>query len=135
FYACSNETCDFVAWNKPVNETCPECGYVGAEMKFTKARGDFRKCLKCGNEWDAPKTEEAGEAGAEAEPALAGWPASGPTPRRAAGLRNLQRALDQRGRLVRHAAAVAQLSVRVIAPAVDLPPGDRARVLESRVEP
>ncbi len=52
FYACSNETCDFVAWNKPVSETCPECAYVGAEMKFTKARGDFRKCLKCGNEWD-----------------------------------------------------------------------------------
>ena len=25
FYACSNETCDFVAWNKPVAETCPEC--------------------------------------------------------------------------------------------------------------
>jgi DNA topoisomerase-1 len=54
FYACSNETCDFVAWNKPVSETCPECSYVGAEMKFTKARGDFRKCLKCGNEWDVP---------------------------------------------------------------------------------
>src|SRR5262245_15895637 len=59
FYACSNEDCDFVAWNKPVSEKCPECGFVGAEMKFTKARGDFRKCLKCGNEWDAPKTEEA----------------------------------------------------------------------------
>jgi len=58
FYACSNEDCDFVAWNKPVNEKCPECGFVGAEMKFTKARGDFRKCLKCGNEWDAPKTED-----------------------------------------------------------------------------
>jgi DNA topoisomerase-1 len=60
FYACSNEDCDFVAWNKPVAETCPECGYVGAEMKFTKARGDFRKCLKCGNEWDvapAPDSE------------------------------------------------------------------------------
>jgi DNA topoisomerase-1 len=70
FYACSNETCDFVAWNKPVNETCPECGFVGAEMKFTKTRGDFRKCLKCGNEWDAPKTEEAPDS--EAEPALAG---------------------------------------------------------------
>jgi DNA topoisomerase-1 len=68
FYACSNETCDFVAWNKPVAETCPECGYVGAEMKFTKARGDFRKCLKCGNEWDAPKPDEA----AEAAEALAG---------------------------------------------------------------
>jgi DNA topoisomerase-1 len=58
FYACSNEDCDFVAWNKPVAEKCPECGYIGAEMKSTKARGDFRKCLKCGNEWDAPKTEE-----------------------------------------------------------------------------
>ena len=57
FYACSNETCDFVAWNKPVNEKCPECGFVGAEMKFTKARGDYRKCLKCGNEWDAPKQD------------------------------------------------------------------------------
>ncbi|HXT18475.1 MAG TPA: type I DNA topoisomerase [Gemmatimonadaceae bacterium] len=58
FYACSNEDCDFVAWNKPVAEKCPECGYIGAEMKSTKARGDFRKCLKCGNEWDAPKTDE-----------------------------------------------------------------------------
>jgi DNA topoisomerase-1 len=58
FYACSNEDCDFVAWNKPVNEKCPECGFVGAEMKSNKTRGDFRKCLKCGNEWDAPTTEE-----------------------------------------------------------------------------
>jgi DNA topoisomerase-1 len=68
FYACSNEECDFVAWNKPVAEKCPECGYVGAEMKFTKARGDFRKCLKCGNEWDAPKTEDP----VDTEAALAG---------------------------------------------------------------
>jgi DNA topoisomerase-1 len=68
FYACSNETCDFVAWNKPVNEKCPECGFVGAEMKFTKTRGDFRKCMKCGNEWEAPKPEDS----PEVEPALAG---------------------------------------------------------------
>ncbi|MEX2178808.1 MAG: type I DNA topoisomerase [Gemmatimonadaceae bacterium] len=67
FFACSNETCDFVAWNKPVNEKCPECGFVGAEMKSSKARGDFRKCLKCGNEWDAPTEPETEEA-----PALAG---------------------------------------------------------------
>ncbi|HEY0995841.1 MAG TPA: type I DNA topoisomerase [Gemmatimonadaceae bacterium] len=52
FYACENESCDFVVWNKPVPEKCPECGYVGAEAKFTKARGDHRKCIKCGNEWD-----------------------------------------------------------------------------------
>jgi DNA topoisomerase I len=63
FYACSNESCDFVVWNKPVAEKCPECGYLGAEMKSTKSRGDFRKCLKCGNEWDVPSpTEEAAEA-------------------------------------------------------------------------
>jgi DNA topoisomerase-1 len=67
FYACSNDTCDFVAWNKPVNEKCPECGFVGAEMKSTKARGDYRKCLKCGNEWDVPKSESE-----EAAEALAG---------------------------------------------------------------
>ncbi|HKO14651.1 MAG TPA: type I DNA topoisomerase [Gemmatimonadaceae bacterium] len=61
FYACSNESCDFVVWNKPVPEKCPECGNVGAEVKFTKARGEYRKCLKCGNEWDV-KTEESAEA-------------------------------------------------------------------------
>ncbi|OYV63582.1 MAG: hypothetical protein B7Z72_14330 [Gemmatimonadetes bacterium 21-71-4] len=65
FFACANETCDFVVWNRPAVEKCPECGYIGAEMKSSKARGDFRKCIKCGNEWDAPKSEEA-------EPALAG---------------------------------------------------------------
>ena len=68
FYACSNETCDFVAWNKPVNEKCPDCGFVGAEMKSTKARGDYRKCLKCGNEWDVPPAEGESEEAA----ALAG---------------------------------------------------------------
>ncbi|MHB0950061.1 MAG: type I DNA topoisomerase [Gemmatimonadaceae bacterium] len=58
FYACENESCDFVVWNKPVPEQCPECNYVGAEAKFTKARGDHRKCLKCGNEWDVETPAE-----------------------------------------------------------------------------
>jgi hypothetical protein len=31
-------------------------------MKSSKARGDFRKCMKCGNEWDAPPAEPAAEA-------------------------------------------------------------------------
>ncbi len=63
FYGCSNHpACDFIAWNKPVLERCPECGFEGAEAKSTKARGEFRKCLKCGNEWDvegAPVAEMA----------------------------------------------------------------------------
>ncbi len=62
FYACANEDCDFVAWNKPVPEVCPECGYHGAEVKSNKTRGEFRKCLKCGNEWDVLVPEEVGAA-------------------------------------------------------------------------
>ncbi len=62
FYACGNENCDFVVWNRPVVEKCPECGYMGAEMKSTKARGEFRKCIKCGNEWDVVTPEPAEEA-------------------------------------------------------------------------
>jgi DNA topoisomerase-1 len=62
FYGCENyPACDFVVWDKPVAEVCPECGYVGAEMKSNKTRGSFRKCLKCQNEWDVvvPDEEEA----------------------------------------------------------------------------
>jgi DNA topoisomerase-1 len=60
FYGCENyPNCDFVVWDKPVAETCPECGYVGAEAKSNKTRGAFRKCLKCGNEWDVTAPDEA----------------------------------------------------------------------------
>jgi DNA topoisomerase-1 len=58
FYGCSNyPNCDFVCWDKPVPEKCPECGYLGAEMKSNKTRGEFRKCVKCGNEWDVASAE------------------------------------------------------------------------------
>ncbi len=59
FYGCANyPSCDFVVWDKPVPETCPECGNVGAEAKQNKTRGAYRKCLKCGNEWDVVPAEE-----------------------------------------------------------------------------
>ena len=59
FFGCANyPNCDFVSWNRPVAERCPECGFEGAEAKSTKARGEFRKCLKCGNEWDVVAREE-----------------------------------------------------------------------------
>jgi DNA topoisomerase-1 len=62
FYGCANyPQCDFVVWDKPVAETCPECGYVGAGAKQSKARGEYRKCLRCGNEWDVVPVDE-GEA-------------------------------------------------------------------------
>ena len=65
FYGCENyPACDFVVWDKPVAEKCPECGYVGAEAKFKASRGHFRKCISCANEWDvaAPDETEAGVA-------------------------------------------------------------------------
>jgi DNA topoisomerase-1 len=58
FYGCSNyPVCDFVVWDKPVPEECPNCGYVGAEVKSTKARGEYRRCISCGHDWDV--AEEA----------------------------------------------------------------------------
>lgn len=54
FYGCANyPSCDFVVWDKPVAEICPDCGFVGAEAKSTKTRGDYRRCMKCHNEWEA----------------------------------------------------------------------------------
>ncbi|MDX2182408.1 MAG: type I DNA topoisomerase [Gemmatimonadaceae bacterium] len=60
FYGCSHyPNCDFVVWDKPVPEKCPECGYLGAEVKFSKTRGHWRKCVSCANEWnvEAPADE------------------------------------------------------------------------------
>ena len=62
FYGCENyPNCDFVVWDKPVAEPCPDCGYLGAESKTNKTRGAFRKCLKCSNEWDVATPEETEE--------------------------------------------------------------------------
>jgi DNA topoisomerase-1 len=62
FYGCANyPACDFVIWDKPVPEVCPECGYVGAEVKSNKTRGEYRRCINCANEW-----EPAAEAPVEA---------------------------------------------------------------------
>ncbi|MBK7907417.1 MAG: type I DNA topoisomerase [Gemmatimonadetes bacterium] len=66
FYGCENyPNCDFVCWDKPVLEACPECGNVGAEAKSSKTRGHYRRCLKCQNEWDV-ETPEGADAEAEA---------------------------------------------------------------------
>jgi len=52
FYGCSRyPECDFSTWYRPVPDTCPECGHVGAERRVSKARGEYRKCLKCQHEF------------------------------------------------------------------------------------
>ncbi|HYD04294.1 MAG TPA: DNA topoisomerase, partial [Reyranella sp.] len=60
FFGCNRyPACDFTCWNRPVPETCPSCGNVGVEAKETKARGAWRKCLKCSHEFPAPETAAA----------------------------------------------------------------------------
>ncbi len=44
FYGCERfPECDFVSWNKPVNEACPECGSYMVEV----GRGNRLKCSSC----------------------------------------------------------------------------------------
>ncbi len=60
FWGCMNyPACDFSTWNKPVPETCPECGWVGMEQKKTRADGETRTCMKCGNRITVAEPEEA----------------------------------------------------------------------------
>jgi DNA topoisomerase-1 len=59
FYGCENyPKCDFVCWDKPVAEPCPECGNIGAEAKSNRTRGNYRRCLKCANEWSVADPAE-----------------------------------------------------------------------------
>ncbi len=45
FFGCSNyPDCEFVAWDKPVAEKCPECGGLMVE-KSSKSKGTYHKCI------------------------------------------------------------------------------------------
>jgi DNA topoisomerase I len=60
FWGCMRyPACDFSTWNKPVVEPCPECGWVGMEKKVSKAEGETRTCMKCGNKVLVTEPEEA----------------------------------------------------------------------------
>jgi DNA topoisomerase-1 len=58
FYGCTRyPDCDFSTWHLPVPDTCPQCGCVGAEKRSTKARGEYRRCLKCENEFTVEESD------------------------------------------------------------------------------
>ena len=60
FWGCVRyPACDFSTWNKPVPETCPECGWVGMEKKMSKAEGETRTCLQC-EQQDRPRRARGG---------------------------------------------------------------------------
>ncbi len=51
FYGCTNyPECEFVSWNKPVDEKCPDCESLMVEKR--SKRGVVYKCInkECGNE-------------------------------------------------------------------------------------
>jgi DNA topoisomerase-1 len=59
FYGCSNyPKCDFVNWNKPVNNSCPECGNNYMVEKYSKAKGNFLQCPEC-KAVETPSKEES----------------------------------------------------------------------------
>ena len=59
FWGCVRyPACDFSTWNKPVPDTCPECGWVGMEKKVSKAEGETRVCLKCSHKIILAEPEE-----------------------------------------------------------------------------
>jgi len=56
FYGCSEyPNCNIVYWDKPVNETCPQCNAPFLLEKITKKQGTFRYCAneECGYKSDA----------------------------------------------------------------------------------
>jgi DNA topoisomerase I len=62
FYGCSSyPNCDFVAWDRPRNEACPQCGSAYLLDKYSKKSGAFVACpnKECGyrREAEARKPE------------------------------------------------------------------------------
>ena len=58
FYGCSNPECDFISWNKPSTQKCPECGSYMVE------KGTKLLCSdpQCGCMLSIKKEEEKGGA-------------------------------------------------------------------------
>ncbi len=60
FFGCENyPNCDFVLWNRPLPQPCPNCGGI-----ITAARGDKARCTTCGWQGEAPQGAPATEAAA-----------------------------------------------------------------------
>jgi DNA topoisomerase-1 len=67
FYGCNRyPDCDFVAWGKPLNEKCPECGSSYLIEKWLKA-GGVAQCpngeCKYNVRWSSPPLNRSGRPG------------------------------------------------------------------------
>jgi len=62
FYGCSRyPKCDFVSWNKPVNQKCKACGNPYIVEKTTKAKGFHYECPECKTVSYPDSTEESSD--------------------------------------------------------------------------
>jgi DNA topoisomerase I len=62
FYGCSSyPKCDFVSWDRPRNEACPQCGSAYLLDKYSKKTGPFIACpnAECGYRREAPQPQTA----------------------------------------------------------------------------
>jgi DNA topoisomerase-1 len=58
FYGCNKyPKCDFVLWNKPVEDKCPACGCAVVNEKENKTNGLFRQCPLCDEAWDLQRNK------------------------------------------------------------------------------
>jgi DNA topoisomerase-1 len=70
FYGCSSyPNCDFVSWDRPMNEPCPQCGSAYLLSKYSKRDGPFIACpnKECGYRRtnEPPSTPPAADATGE----------------------------------------------------------------------
>lgn len=71
FYGCSSyPNCDFVAWDRPRNEPCPDCGNAWLVEKFSKKTGPFIGCpnKECGYRREAEPRPAPGATAPAAPP-------------------------------------------------------------------
>ena len=64
FFSCSRyPDCDYVQWNKPVSEACPnpECDSPIMEERMNKKSGRFLQCPKCKHKTALPEAEASGQ--------------------------------------------------------------------------
>ncbi len=60
FYGCSNyPKCNFAIWDKPVKQSCPQCGANFLVSKQNKTKGEYLLCLKC--KYEKKSSEEKAE--------------------------------------------------------------------------
>jgi len=52
FYSCTNyPKCKYITNKKPIDMKCPKCDYYFLEERYSKEKGKFKKCPKCGEEF------------------------------------------------------------------------------------